>query len=78
MRRVQRSKRNGRGFPNRRLRLTKPQEELLLEVLQDHQKHLLHEIARADHHEFKDRLLKRYAVLEEVLGKLNVQVGSAP
>lgn len=59
------------------LRLTKPQEELLLEVLQDHQRHLLHEIARAAHHDFKDRLLKRYSILEELLAKLNVQVGSA-
>ena len=35
------------------LRLTDKEEELLRELLEEHQKHLLHEINKADHHEFK-------------------------
>jgi len=52
------------------LRLTDKEEELLLELLQDHQKHLLHEINKADHHEFKAGLRKRCTMVEGIIEKL--------
>ena len=52
------------------LRLTDKEEELLLEVLQEHQRHLLHEINKADHHEFKTGLRKRCTMVEGLVEKL--------
>ena len=52
------------------LRLTEKEEELLREILPDHQKHLLHEINRADHHEFKTVLRNRCTVVEGLIDKL--------
>jgi len=52
------------------LRLTEKEEELLQELLQDHQKHLLHEINKADHHEFKTGLRNRYTMVEGIIKKL--------
>lgn len=52
------------------LRLTDKEAELLLELLQDHQQHLLHEINKADHHEFKTGLRNRYTTVEGLLDKL--------
>ena len=52
------------------LRLTDKEEELLLELLQDHQKHLLHEINKAHYHEFKAGLRNRCIMLEQIIEKL--------
>jgi len=52
------------------LRLTDKEEELLLELLQDHQKHLLHEINKADHHEFKVGLRNRCTMVEGIIERL--------
>jgi hypothetical protein len=52
------------------LRLTDKEEELLRELLQDHYKHLLHEINKADHHEFKTSLRSRCAMVEGIIEKL--------
>ncbi len=59
------------------LRLTAEEEDLLLNLLQEHQTHLLREIAKADHHEFRDRLRKRCTVLEVILDKLQAPVHAA-
>ena len=56
------------------LRLTKEEEELLLNLLQEHQTHLLREIAKAHHHEFRDGLRHRCTVLEAILDKLQAPV----
>jgi hypothetical protein len=52
------------------LRLTEKEEELLRELLQEHHKHLLHEINKADHHEFKTSLRKRCTMVEGIIEKL--------
>jgi hypothetical protein len=52
------------------LRLTDKEEELLRELLQDHHKHLLHEINKAHHHEFKDGLRNRCTMVEQIVEKL--------
>lgn len=59
------------------LRLTAEEEDLLRELLQEHQTHLLREIAKADHHEFRDRLRDRCTVLEAILDKLPPAVRTA-
>jgi hypothetical protein len=59
------------------LRLTKEEEELLLNLLQEHQTHLLREIAKAHHHEFRDGLRHRCTVLEAMLDKLQAPVHAA-
>jgi hypothetical protein len=56
------------------LRLTAEEEELLLNLLQEHQTHLLREIAKADHHEFRAGLRNRCTVLETILDKLQAPV----
>jgi hypothetical protein len=58
------------------LRLTAEEEELLLNLLQEHQTHLLREIAKAHHHEFKTGLRNRCTVLETILDKLQAPVQS--
>lgn len=52
------------------LRLTGKEEDLLLELLEEHQKHLLHEINKADHHEFKTSLRNRCTLVEAMIEKL--------
>jgi hypothetical protein len=52
------------------LRLTDKEEELLRELLQEHEKHLLHEINKADHHEFKTGLRNRCTMVEGLIEKL--------
>ncbi|MGA3315623.1 MAG: hypothetical protein ABSC64_04195 [Candidatus Korobacteraceae bacterium] len=59
------------------LRLTKEEEELLLNLLQEHQTHLLREIAKAHHHEFRDGLRHRCTVLEAMLDRLQAPVHAA-
>ena len=56
------------------LRLTDKEQELLLEILQEQHKHLLHEIAKADHHDFKTTLRHRCTVLEGILQRVNEPV----
>ena len=52
------------------LRLTDEERELLVQVLEERQAHFLHEIANAEHHEFRHALRKRCTMLEKVLEKL--------
>jgi len=52
------------------LRLTSREEDLLRELLEEHQKHLLHEINKADHHEFKTNLRNRCTLVEGMIEKL--------
>jgi hypothetical protein len=59
------------------LRLTAEEEELLLDLLREHQTHLLREIAKAHHHEFKTGLRKRCTVLEAIIDKVQAPVHSA-
>ena len=60
------------------LRLTAEEEDLLLDLLQEHQTHLLREIAKAHHHEFRDGLRNRCAVLEGILARLQAPVHATP
>ena len=59
------------------LRLTEKEHELLLQLLQEQHKHLLHEIAKADHHEFRTALRHRCTALEGIMDKLKEPVHSA-
>ena len=59
------------------LRLTAEEEDLLLDLLQEQQTHLLREIAKADHHEFRDRLRNRCTVLEAIVARLQAPVHAA-
>lgn len=52
------------------LTLTSAERELLLEVLEEHHRELLREIARARHHEFKVALKSKERLLESILTKL--------
>jgi vacuolar-type H+-ATPase subunit E/Vma4 len=52
-----------------------PQEHaLLVTILTERQRELLHEIARADLHEFRRELQEREALLESLLRKLGPEV----
>jgi hypothetical protein len=59
------------------LRLTDKEQELLIALLQEQQKHLLHQIAKADHYEFKAGLREQCSVLEGIMDKLKMPVPSA-
>lgn len=52
------------------LRLTDQEYKLLLEILAESHKHLLFEIARAHHYEFKVGLRHRCVMLEEIMLRL--------
>jgi vacuolar-type H+-ATPase subunit E/Vma4 len=52
------------------IRLTEKQEEILRELLQEHHKHLLHEINKAHHRDFKITLRNRCAIVEAMVEKL--------
>jgi len=52
------------------MRLTSEEEELLLELLQEQHKHLLHEINKAHHHDFKITLRSRCVTVEGIIEKL--------
>jgi len=58
-------------------RLTTEEEELLINLLQEHQTHLLREIAKAHHHEFRTELRHRCTVLEAILDKVQAPVHAA-
>jgi len=53
------------------LKLTSDEEELVKEMLEEHYRELLMEIARTDHREFKLDLRKKEQVLKSVLNKLS-------
>ncbi len=59
------------------LRVTDAERDLLVQVLEERQAHFLHEIAKADHLEFKHGLRKRCELLERVLEKLKERVPMA-
>jgi len=56
------------------LRLTNKEQELLLELLTEHQKHLLHEINKAHYLEAKTVLRLRCTLVEDILQRLNEHV----
>jgi len=53
--------------------LTETEVDLLVQVLEEHQTIFLHEIAKADHHEFKENLRRRCQLLENMLDRLKAQ-----
>jgi hypothetical protein len=55
------------------LQLTEDERELLLEILQERHKNLIHEIARTDHHDFKHELQHRCTKLESILRKVQME-----
>jgi len=59
------------------LQLTDKEHELLSQILEEQQKHLLREIAKAHHHAFKSSLRDRCTVLEGMLSKLKAPAHSA-
>ncbi len=59
------------------LRLTDKEHELLLQLLEEQQKHLLLEIAKADHLAFRTALRQRCAALEGIIEKLKEPLASA-
>jgi len=58
------------------LELTVEEEALLVTILRERQRQLLHEIARADFHEFRGELQQREATLESLLRKLVPEAGT--
>jgi len=54
------------------LTLSAAERELLLEVLEEHHRELLREIARARHHEFKVALRSKERLLESTVTKLKI------
>ena len=57
-----------------RLELTEAEHALLVTLLQERQRELLHEISRADVHDFRHTLQEREVLLETLLGKLAATV----
>jgi hypothetical protein len=53
------------------LALMSDEEEMLVEILEEHYRELLLEIARTDHREYKVDLRRREQVLKSVLNKLS-------
>ena len=54
------------------LTLSSTEKDLLLEILGQHHRELLREIARTTHHEFKDGLKKKEQLLESIVSKLEL------
>jgi hypothetical protein len=52
------------------------ERELLLEILQEHQRELLRELAHTDHREFRTSLREKVRTLERVLDKLAAAVAA--
>jgi hypothetical protein len=52
------------------LMLTEDEERLLAHLLEERHRELLHEISKTDHHEFRELLRQREALLSAVLAKL--------
>jgi alanyl-tRNA synthetase len=59
-----------------KLELTEPEHALLVTLLQERQRELLHEISKAEVHEFRRTLQQREVLLESMLRKLSSTVGS--
>jgi hypothetical protein len=55
------------------LTLSLPERELLLEVLEEHHRELLMEIARASHYDFKTILRNKEKLLESMINKLVIR-----
>jgi len=55
------------------IELTQAEHGLLITLLQEGQRELLREIARADHHNFRHTLQEREGLLESLLQKLNAE-----
>lgn len=55
------------------LQLSHQERRLLLEILEERNKNLIHEIARTDHREFKHELQTRCALVEGILKKVQAQ-----
>ena len=58
------------------IELTEPEHSLLVTLLEERQRELLHEISKADVHEFRRRLQEKEGLLESLLVKLATQVAS--
>ncbi len=52
--------------------LNDEERNLMFEILEEHQRSLLMEIANTDHHDFKVVLQKKERLLESVLDRLSV------
>jgi hypothetical protein len=59
------------------LRLTDKERELLLELLNEQQKHLLHQINKASHYDFKVALRERCTLLEGIQQRLKEAIAPA-
>jgi len=59
------------------IELTQAEHELLVMLLQEKQRQLLHEISKADVHEFRRNLQEKEAVLEALLRKASSSVVAA-
>ncbi len=57
------------------LTLTSEERDLLIAILEEHQRELLQEIARAAHHQFKAGLKNKEQLLEVLLEKLRTMRG---
>jgi len=58
------------------LELTESEHALLVTLLQERQRELLHEIAKADLHDFRRSLREREGLLETLLSKLAREAAS--
>lgn len=57
-----------------RIEFTEPEHALLVTLLQERQRELLHEISRAELHNFRHTLQERELLLETMLRKLEPNV----
>jgi len=55
-----------------RLEVTPAEAAILQEILESNLRELLHEIAHADHADFRERLRRRSAVVEALLSQMAV------
>jgi hypothetical protein len=54
------------------VQVTDLEYDLMVEILQDRHAALLREIARTDHHDFRQMLKKRMQVLESLMEKMGI------
>jgi len=59
------------------IELTEPEHSLLVTLLEGRQRELLHEISKADVHEFRRGLQEKEGLLESLLVKLATQVAGS-
>ncbi len=59
-----------------KIELTEPEHALLVTLLQERQRELLHEISRAEIHNFRHSLQEREVLLETLLRKLEATVSA--